>query len=229
MKACAERPGTRAAAVELLVNHVTVCRNVAVTIGNPFASVRALRGPGGEYVVVDVGFDDGFVELIPREAGAVYGCVSEPDGITFDAMNKGAPLERRRFLSSGPLDASVRFTGRIDDASLAALYRGADALVCASLYEGFGLPALEAMACGTPVVCSGTTALGEVAGDAALLVEPESTADIARGLERIVRDTAPAARLREAGPARARRYDWATGVHALERTLRAALPRAVPA
>jgi glycosyltransferase involved in cell wall biosynthesis len=138
---------------------------------------------------------------------------------THDLLLTGAP----RAVSSGPLDASVRFTGRIDDAALAALYRGADALVFASLYEGFGLPAVEAMACGTPVVCSRTTALGELADDAALLVDPESTEDIARGLERIVRDTALAARLREAGPAHASRHDWARGVQAIERTLRAAL------
>jgi glycosyltransferase involved in cell wall biosynthesis len=144
---------------------------------------------------------------------------------THDLVLTGAP----RAVSSGPLDASVRFTGRVDDASLAELYRGADALVFASLYEGFGLPAVEAMACGTPVVCSRTTALGEVAGDAALLVDPESTADIARGLERIVRDTALAARLREAGPARARRFDWAGGVRTIEATLRAALKQLVPA
>jgi glycosyltransferase involved in cell wall biosynthesis len=138
---------------------------------------------------------------------------------THDLLLTGAP----RAVSSGPLDAAVRFTGRVDDESLAALYRGADSLVFASLYEGFGLPALEAMACGTPVLCSGTTALGEVAGDAALLVDPESTADIAHGLERIVRDPALAARLREAGPARARRHDGARGVKTLERTLRAAM------
>lgn len=144
---------------------------------------------------------------------------------THDLVLTGAP----RAVSSGPLDASVRFTGRVDDASLAALYRGADALVFASLYEGFGLPAVEAMACGTPVVCSRTTALGEVAGDAALLVDPESTADIARGLERIVRDGALAVHLREVGPARARRYDWAVGVRTIEATLRAALRQAVVA
>jgi glycosyltransferase involved in cell wall biosynthesis len=144
---------------------------------------------------------------------------------THDLVLTGAP----RAVARGPLDASVRFTGRIDDASLAALYRGADALVFASLYEGFGLPALEAMACGTPVVCSRTTALGEVAGDAALQVDPESTEDIARALERIVRDAALAARLREAGPVRARRHDWAAGVRTLERSLRAALGQPVAA
>jgi glycosyltransferase involved in cell wall biosynthesis len=138
---------------------------------------------------------------------------------THDLVLTGAP----RAVSSGPLDACVRFTGRVDDAALAALYRGADALIFASLYEGFGLPAVEAMACGTPVVCSRTTALGEVAGDAALLVDPDSTADIARALERIVHDGPLAARLREAGLHRARRYDWATGVRTLERVLQAEL------
>jgi len=144
---------------------------------------------------------------------------------THDLVLTGAP----RAVARGALDASVRFTGRVDDETLAALYRGAEALVFASLYEGFGLPAVEAMACGTPVVCSRTTALGEVAGDAALLVDPESTADIARGLERIVHDRPLAARLREAGPLRARRYDWATGVRRLERIVRDALQPGRPA
>jgi glycosyltransferase involved in cell wall biosynthesis len=138
---------------------------------------------------------------------------------THDLVLTGAA----RPVSSAPLDACVRFTGRVDDGVLAALYRGADALVFASLYEGFGLPAVEAMACGTPVVCSRTTGLGEVAGDAALLVDPESTADLTRALERIVHDAPLAARLREAGPQRARRYDWAVGVRALERILRSEL------
>jgi glycosyltransferase involved in cell wall biosynthesis len=144
---------------------------------------------------------------------------------THDRLFSGPP----RAVARGPLDPSLRFAGRVDDETLAALYRGADALVFASLYEGFGLPAVEAMACGTPVVCSRTTALGEVAGDSALLVDPSSTADIARGLERIVHDRPLAAGLRAAGPMRARRFDWADGVRTLERAVLAALRPECPA
>ena len=73
----------------------------------------------------------------------------------------------------------VHFVGTVPDAQLPCLYGSAEALVFASLYEGFGLPVLEAMACGTPVVTSNTTSLPEIAGDAALLVDPTSVEQIA--------------------------------------------------
>ncbi|MFM1990502.1 MAG: hypothetical protein RJA99_3459 [Pseudomonadota bacterium] len=118
----------------------------------------------------------------------------------------------------GPAAESVRprFLGRLDDRELAAMYRGADALIFVSLYEGFGSPAAEAMACGTPVLCSRGGALEETTGDAALHVDPESVADIAAGMERIVHDAPLRARLRAAGPPRARRFDWNLSVAALQ-------------
>jgi glycosyltransferase involved in cell wall biosynthesis len=82
--------------------------------------------------------------------------------------------------------------------------------------EGFGLPVLEAMARGLPVACSGRSALREVAGDAALLFDPEDPAAIASAIESILSDTALAARLRDVGLERSRRYTW-------ERTARATL------
>jgi glycosyltransferase involved in cell wall biosynthesis len=121
----------------------------------------------------------------------------------------------------GPAAESVlpRFLGRVDDRRLAELYRGAVALVFVSLYEGFGLPAAEAMACGTPVLCSRGGALEEITADAALHVNPESVADIAAGLERIVQDAPLRSRLRAAGPARAGRFDWDAGAARLQSLL----------
>jgi len=104
----------------------------------------------------------------------------------------------------------VRFVGVVSDVQLASLYRSATALVFASLYEGFGLPALEAMACGTPVVTSNTSALAEVAANAALLVDPDSVSEIARGIERIVSDTSLREGLRIRGIERAAQFSWKT-------------------
>jgi glycosyltransferase involved in cell wall biosynthesis len=105
--------------------------------------------------------------------------------------------------------AGVRLPGRIAPEHLPALYRQALALVYPSLYEGFGLPPVEAMACGTPTIVSNTTSLPEVVGDAALRVDPLNTNDLASALRRIVTDAALRAQLRERGRLRASRYRWA--------------------
>jgi glycosyltransferase involved in cell wall biosynthesis len=102
----------------------------------------------------------------------------------------------------------VHFTGLVPEEKLPSLYRGAEALVFPSLYEGFGLPLLEAMACGTPVVTANTTALPEVAGRAALLVDPTSVEQIAEAMKRIVSDTSLRQQLREKGLARAAQFSW---------------------
>lgn len=93
------------------------------------------------------------------------------------------------------------------DAQLAALMAGADVYCLPSLYEGFGLTALEALACGAPVVCSDRGALPEVVGDAAVLCEPAPAA-IAVALSGVLGDRSAAARLRAAGPARAATFSW---------------------
>ncbi|WP_089155513.1 glycosyltransferase family 4 protein [Micromonospora sp. NBS 11-29] len=100
----------------------------------------------------------------------------------------------------------VVFLGRVDDAVRARLLGGADALAYVSLFEGFGLPPLEAMAHGTPVLASATTSLPEVCGDAALLVDPADGAAVAGGIARVLTDGSLRARLRRDGPVRAARY-----------------------
>jgi len=101
-------------------------------------------------------------------------------------------------------EAGGRWLGRVDDETLADLYRAAAVTAYPSLYEGFGLPVVEAMACGSPVVASDRGAIPEVAGDAAILVEP-SADGIAAGLGWAL-EPAVAERLRAAGPERAARY-----------------------
>lgn len=101
------------------------------------------------------------------------------------------------------LTDTVVFPGYLDDASLGALYHVSDVFVFPSLYEGFGLPPLEAMSCGTPVVASNRTALPEILGDAALLVDPEDPQALAAGILRVLTDPTLAQQLRRAGYARA--------------------------
>lgn len=104
---------------------------------------------------------------------------------------------------------SVVFTGRVDEDQLAGLYRGARLLAFPSLYEGFGLPLLEAFACGTPTLTSNVTAMPEVAGDAALLVNPESVDEIADAMRRLMDDEVLRASLIEKGLARVKSFTWA--------------------
>ncbi|HEX5415069.1 MAG TPA: glycosyltransferase family 1 protein [Chloroflexota bacterium] len=106
------------------------------------------------------------------------------------------------------LEGKVHFTGYVDDADLPALYSAAAAFVFPSLYEGFGLPPLEAMACGTPVVTSRASAIPEVVGDDAVLVDPLDVDAIAVGIRRVLEHPAEAAALRERGLARARQFTW---------------------
>jgi glycosyltransferase involved in cell wall biosynthesis len=102
----------------------------------------------------------------------------------------------------------VRFAGWLDPADLEGLYAAADLFVFPSLYEGFGLPVLEAMARGAPVVSSNRSSLPEVAGDAALLVDPEDPAAMAQAIERVLSDAKEAERLRAAGREQAARFSW---------------------
>jgi glycosyltransferase involved in cell wall biosynthesis len=102
----------------------------------------------------------------------------------------------------------IVLTGYVSGSDKVGLLGGAVALAYPSLYEGFGLPVLEAMACGTPVLTSNVSALPEVAGDAALLVDPGEVDSIADGLERLLRDTDLREQLSRAGTARAAGFTW---------------------
>ncbi|PCG12958.1 glycosyltransferase family 4 protein [Sphingomonas adhaesiva] len=102
----------------------------------------------------------------------------------------------------------VRYLGWLSDDELAATYAESRALIFVSLYEGFGLPVVEAMTAGCPVLTANTTALAEVAGDAALTVNPLSVEEIAEGLDRVALDDVLRARLRSAGLERATQFSW---------------------
>jgi glycosyltransferase involved in cell wall biosynthesis len=103
---------------------------------------------------------------------------------------------------------AIKVLGWVDDALLASLYRRSLGLAFPSLYEGFGLPILEAMALGTPVLTSNLGAMAEVAGAAAELVDPYDVAAIRAGLERLVRDSSRREELRQLGTRRAAEFSW---------------------
>jgi len=135
---------------------------------------------------------------------------------------------RRRVEGEG-VRADVRFFGFVPERTLAALYRMASVFAFPSLYEGFGLPPLEAMACGTPVVTSRISSLPEVVGDAAVLVDPYSVEDIAQGLARALSDEALRATLREKGLVRSAAFSWERSVRAIHEGYLAALGLSQPA
>ena len=115
---------------------------------------------------------------------------------------------------------AVRFLGPVNELDLPALYSAATLFVFPSLYEGFGLPVLEAMACGTPVACSNTPGLAEVAGDAALLFDPLSVTEIRNAMTELIEDSRQRARRAEQGLARAALYSWQATAEATLRCYR---------
>jgi len=109
----------------------------------------------------------------------------------------------------GPRPPSwIKLAGYVTDDDLSDLYRGASLCVVPSLHEGFGLPVLEALACGTPLACSSIPVFEEVAGDAAAYFDPLDPGAIARVMTALLEDPARAATLRERGLARARAFTW---------------------
>jgi len=106
-------------------------------------------------------------------------------------------------------DGTVRWLGLLPDSDLPAFYSGAAAFVYPSLFEGFGLPILEAMACGAPVVASNRASMPELLGDAGLLIDPEDVELMADSIAQIINDRLLAAELSRRGLARSRQYSWA--------------------
>jgi glycosyltransferase involved in cell wall biosynthesis len=170
------------------------------------ADALARLGLAGRPYVLSVGR----VERRKNPEGLVRGfaraAAARGHALVFAGPRGDSDVERA--LEETGIAERVRFLGRFDDRDLGALYRGAAAFALPSRYEGFGIPLIEALACGTPSLAGDRTSLPEVAGDAALLVDPEDPDAIARALDRLLADEALRRDLRTRGPARARRFTW---------------------
>lgn len=211
-----------------------VCRRArAVLTVSEYSRQRLLDSfelPSTHVFNVGNGVSPSFVPEGPRhvEVGGYALCVSNRRGHkneagllrAFALALPSLPTGRRLVLTGEPNDqvlqlidqlklkAQVRFAGRVSEQELAALYRGAEYLVFPSFYEGFGLPIVEAFASGTPVITSAATSMPEIAGDAALLVDPADTGSIADAMVLLDNSAELRARLRTRGLARAAEFTW---------------------
>jgi len=143
---------------------------------------------------------EAFARVRAREPGARLRLIGPPDPRYPEARDTARRL--------GLGDEVVTWQGYVDHEELVRAYRDARALVLPSTYEGFGLTVLEAMACGTPVICSNVSSLPEVAGDAACLIDPRDPVALAEAMLELLRNPAEAARLRAAGLERVRAFTW---------------------
>lgn len=123
-----------------------------------------------------------------------------------------------RRVDESPARASIQLLGYVDDYDLVRLYRSAVMLVYPSMYEGFGLPIIEGMACGCPVLTSNRGAMAEVAGDAAVLVDAEDSDDIARGMLRLIEESDFRSSTIKRGIERGAHFSWASSAEATLRT-----------
>jgi glycosyltransferase involved in cell wall biosynthesis len=138
----------------------------------------------------------------------------------------GGEVERA-VVESG-IGERLRRLGYVDDTDLPALYSGAACVAIVSLYEGFGLPALEAMACGAPLVIGNRGSLPEIGANAAIVVDPLDKAAIASALTTVVGDPSLAEQLRERGPLRAQQFDWASAARVTRQALQSSVGTRTP-
>jgi glycosyltransferase involved in cell wall biosynthesis len=174
------------------------------------APPRAAFGPERPAAILYVGRADPYKNLtgLLRALDRARRMCEFPLRLTIVGPRDPRYPEAPRLASELGLDPIVKWAGFLDDENLLRVYREADLLVQPSRYEGFGLPVVEAMACGVPVICGNAGSLPEVAGDAAVLVDPGDTAGIAEAIGRVLTDEALARELRARGITRSARFTW---------------------
>lgn len=172
------------------------------------AAVAARYSPGRPYLLMVGTLEPRKNHVVALRALARLKAAGLPHRLVI-AGGRGWLFEPiRRLVDELGLADDVSFGGYAPAADLPALYTGAACVLLPSLYEGFGFPVLEAMACAAPVVCSNVSSLPEVAGDAALLIDPRNPAALADAVALVLTQPALAARLRELGPPQAARFRW---------------------
>lgn len=134
------------------------------------------------------------------------------------------PDPRRLARQAGLPDDAILYSGWVDEADKPALYSSTIAFLFPSLYEGFGLPPLEAMACGAPVISSNASSLPEIVGDAGIQIDPNDTHAWAEAIRAVLTDDARRAEMGERGIARAKKFSWARAAQETLAVYRAAIP-----
>lgn len=157
-------------------------------------------------------------------AGFAHYVSNHPDDDVYLVLAgmKGWKLEslEEELRQLGKVRDRIVMTGFVQEKHLAALYSGAAAFVYMSRYEGFGLPPLEAMACGVPVITSNTSSLPEVVGDAGIMLAPDDVAGLSQAMERLLTDAALRSRMAAKGIARARQFSWDLCVDIMSKAIR---------
>jgi glycosyltransferase involved in cell wall biosynthesis len=211
-----DRLGLRGRPFFLAVASANPTKNLGTLVAAWRLLAQADRGGDGHHGAE--GTDDGAALVL---VGARHAAVFRDDGDLGAADDRGDAM--------APAPAGLLRPGPLPDAEVAALLRHALALVTPSRYEGFGLPAVEAMAAGCPVIAARAASVPSVCGDAAEWVEPGDAAGLAQALRRLRDDAGRRAALREAGLARCERWRWDTGARVVQARVARALGRPVGA
>lgn len=195
---------------------------------NAVNAVAAKYGLPGEYALTVCSLEEN--KNLAAVLTAFAKLKAHASGLTLKFAMVGRPGQAvprlKRTIAELGLEGHVVFTGYVPDDDLPALYNGAVMFVSPSLYEGFGLPPLEAMSCGTPVITSDRTSLPEVVGDAALIVNPQNTDEIASAMQRLIDDASLRSKLRGRGLERAKQFSWQTTAEQILKVLKRVAQRA---